>query len=202
MRHYFTHTLEMGQEKILAHGTREYLALVDVETYPPFVGKEIDHLDLMAHLYGQMKALTAIAWGSPPGTQNLRLVLTENDHAADHVAPSSWHTTASGWLRTNGRLCLTSHDRLHDCARHRTHGLLREEHLPKDSRPRVLNVPPGVYSVLVLYHFHYPFPIETPADRPPVPVPKVPYTVILRHYAFPAPRIAPIRLPGLVPWAA
>jgi hypothetical protein len=97
-------------------------------------------------------------------------------------------------------LCLTSHDRLCDCAHHRTHGLLREERLPKDSRPRVLQVPSGVYSVLVLYHF--PFAAETQAGQPPAPAPKVHYTVILRHYAFPAPRIAPVRLPGLIPWAA
>ncbi len=190
----------MGEGVVLAHSGHEYLALVDVESYPSFVAKDVDHLDMMAHLYGQMKALTAVAWGAPGRTLNVRFVLTQDDRTADHVAPSDCLTTASGWVRTNGRLCFTSHDRLFDCAHHRTHAVLREERLPKNSRPHVLVVPPGIYSVRVFYHFPFPYEGGTPAA--PCAKPKIHFSVILRHYAFPAPRVAPTRLPALIPWAA
>lgn len=194
MRPYLTHTLRLGEDRVLAHRPHEYFALIDVESYVPFVGKEVDHLDMVAHLATQMRALTAVAWGTPDEAVDLRFLVTEDDRAAEHVAASFHSTTASGWVRTNGRLCLTSHDRLYDCAHHRTHDVLRDERLPKIDRPHVLNVPPGVYSVLIYYHF--PFPPGGDAAT------KVHYTVILRHYAFPAPRVAPVRLPGLVPQVA
>jgi hypothetical protein len=197
---YSTHTLQVGGEAVLAHSAHEYLALVDVESYPSFVSKEVDHLDMMARLFGQMKALTAVAWGAPGQTLNIRFVLTQDDRTANHVTLSECRTTASGWVRTSGRLCFTSHDRLFDCAHHRTHPVLRKERLPKDSRPHVLVVPPGIYSVQVFYHF--PFPYGGGTQNDPSARPKIHYTVILRHYAFPAPRVAPTRLPGLIPWAA
>ena len=190
----------MGGEAVVCHSAHEYLALVDVESYPSFVAKDVDHLDMMAHLYGQMKALTAVAWGAPGQTLNVRFLLTENDRTADHVAPSGCLTTASGWVRTNGRLCFTSHDRLFDCAHHRTHDVLREQRLPKNSRPHVLAVPPGIYSVRVFYHFLFPYGGQIEAA--PSAKPEIHFTVILRQYAFPAPRVAPTRLPGLISWAA
>jgi hypothetical protein len=119
---------------------------------------------------------------------------------ANHIALSECRTTASGWVRTSGRLCFTSHDRLFDCEHHQTHSVLREERLPKDSQPHVLAVPPGIYSVQVFYH--YPFPYGGGIASAPSAKPKNHFTVILRHYAFPAPRVAPVRLPGLLPWAA
>lgn len=200
MRSYSTHTLQVDGEAVVSHSGREYLALVDVESYPSFVSKEVDHLDMMAHLYGQMKALTAVAWGAPGKMLNVRFVLTEHDRTADHIALSECRTTASGWVRTSGRLCFTSHDRLFDCAHHQTHSVLRKERLPKDSRPHVLAVPPGIYSVQIFYH--YPFPYGGGIASGPSAKPKIHFTVILRHYAFPAPRVAPVRLPGLLPWAA
>jgi hypothetical protein len=199
---YSTHTLQMGEGVVLSHAGHEYLALVDLESYPSFVAKDVDHLDMMAHLYCQMKALTAVAWGAPGKTLNVRFMLTEDDRTADHIAFSECRTTASGWLRTNGRVCFTSHDRLFDCAHHRTHDVLREERLPKNSRPHVLAVPPGIYSVQVFYHFAFPYGGGTPAEPSARSKIQTHFTVILRHYAFPAPRAAPTRLPGLIPWAA
>jgi len=200
VRSYSTHILQSGSGKVLSHSGHEYLALVDVESYPAFVAKDVDHLDMMAHLFGQMKALTAVAWSAPGQPLNVRFVLTEDDRTGNHVMLSECRTTASGWVRTNGRLCFTSHDRLFDCAHHRTHAVLREQRLPKDERPHVLTVPPGIYSVQVYYHF--PFPYGGGSEAVPPAKPRIHFTVILRHYAFPAPRIAPIRLPGLIPWAA
>jgi hypothetical protein len=155
---------------------------------------------MMAHLSSQMRALTAVAWGAQGRMLNTRFIVTEDDRTADHVAPSGCLTTASGWVRTNGRLCFTSHDRLFDCAQHRAHDLLREEHIPKISRPHVLAVPPGIYSVQVFYHF--PFPYGGGRQTGPSTKSEIHFSVILRHYAFPAPRVAPIRLPGLIAWAA
>jgi hypothetical protein len=200
VRSYSTHTLQVGEGVVLSHSGHEYLALVDVESYPSFVARDVDHLDMMAHLYGQMKALTAVAWGAPGQALNVRFLLTADDRTADHVAPSDCRTTASGWVRTSGRLCFTSHDRLFDCAQHRTHDVLREQRLPKNSRPHVLAVPPGIYSVQVFYHFPFPYGGGTQAETSIKP--KIHFSGILRHYAFPAPRVAPTRLPGLIPWAA
>ena len=190
----------MGQEMMLTHCPREYLALVDVESYPAFVAKETDHLDMIAHLFAQMKALTAVAWGAPGQELRILFHLTEDDRVVQRMTSAHCCTFASGHLRTGGQVCFTSHDRLFDCARHRSHDILRDERLPQNTRPHVLAVPPGVYSVQIFYHL--PFPYGGGIEARPVPDPKVHFTVILRHYAFPAPRVAPVRLPGLMPWAA
>jgi hypothetical protein len=200
VRFYSTHTLQIGDGVVVSHKGHEYLALVDVESYPSFVAKDVDHLDMMAHLFGQMKALTAVAWGAPGQPLNIRFLVTADDRVADHITFSHCRTTASGWVRTSGRLCFTSHDRLFDCAHHRTHDVLREERLPKNSRPHVLAVPPGIYSVQVFYHFLFPY--GGGIEAVPTAKPKLHFSVILRHYAFPAPRVAPMRLPSLIPSAA
>ena len=46
---------------------------------PPSSPKDVDHLDMMAHLYGQMKALTAVAWGAPGKVLHVRFLLTDDD---------------------------------------------------------------------------------------------------------------------------
>lgn len=199
MRSRIAHTLHVGEEITLTHAPREYLALVDVETYPAFIAKEVDHLDMLAHLSTQMKALTAVAWGAPGHPLRIHFQVTEDDRVLDRMAMMHCQTFASGWVRTGGQLCLTSHHRLYDCARHRTHDVLREEDLPRESQPHVLHVPPGVYSVQIFYHLAFPYGGEIHGEH--APEPKFHFTVILRHYAFPPPRVAPVRLPGLIPYA-
>lgn len=200
MRSYITHTLERDREETFEHHPSEYVAIVDVESYPAFVARDIDHLDMMAHLQNQMNALTAVAWGAPNRNLHLRFLLTEDHRAIDRLMHSHYSTSASGWVRTNGQLCFASHDRLFDCAIHRTHGLLRHQKLTKNSKPHVLNVPAGIYSVQVFYHFAFPYGGEI-TQSGKLPEPKNHYTIILRHYAFPAPRVTPIRLNGgLIPW--
>jgi hypothetical protein len=196
-----THTLEADRDEYLIHRPSEYLAVVDLESYPTFAGKDADHLDMMAHLQNQMKALTAVAWGTPPRALNLRVRLTENDQVVQHAGFTRHTATASGWVRTQeGALVLTSHDRLFDCAHDRRHDLFHGRPLPKLSRPRLLCVPPGIYSVLVYYHF--PFPDPDWAEGASWSEPKVHFTLVLRRYPFPPPRVAPVRLSaGLIPWA-
>jgi len=193
-------TIEMDQERVLTYGLCESLALVDVETYPAFVGAKADRLDLMAHLSNQMQALTVLSWKAPETARRFRLLVTENDWLAERIARSSPAQIAAGNLRTYGQVCLTTHEHLFDCARHRTHGLLRAAARLKLARPHMFHVPPGVYSISLHYDapFHPHYGDEPPAEN----APEIDYTVVLRHYAFPPPRVAPVRLSaGFVPWA-
>jgi len=198
MRSYFTHTLEPDREKILSHGPSECLAIVDLESYPSYISKDADHLDMMAHLQRQMSALTITAWGVPKKELNLRLVLAEDHLPMEHLIESHQNVSASGWVRTHGQLCLTNGDRLYDCAQEHSHDLLRGKRLPEFSRPHVLNVPPGIYSIHIFHHFPEGEGIEENIH----PAPKAHSTIILRHYAFPAPRLTPMRLPAFMPQAA
>lgn len=198
MRPYFTHTLEIGREEVFTHSPGGYLAIVDLESYPAFAGKNVDHLDMMAHLSNQMSALTAMAWGTLNETLRIRLLLTGDHRAMEQMIERHQQPSASGWVRThNGQLCFISRDQLYDCAQHRSHDLLDGKRVPREARPHVLNVPPGIYSGHVFDHapskVNYGVLSAEPAIRS---------TVILRHYAFPAPRVAPPRLSGgLIPWA-
>jgi hypothetical protein len=200
MSAYFTHTLEMNRDEVVAHGPGKSLAFVDVESYQTFVGKEADELDLMVHLHNQMNALTAFAWDVPDRPLNLRIVTTGDHRAMERLTFANRPPSASGTIRTHGSLCLVGHDRLLDCARHSNHSLLKGGRLPEDERPHLLNVQPGIYYALVYYRFPYPdgnHPGYTSSGEG-----KFDYTIFLHHYPHPAPRVAPVRLTGgLIPWA-
>jgi hypothetical protein len=192
-------TLGINEEKQFTHDAGESLALVDVETYPAFVGKKADRLDMMAHFSNQMQALTTLSWRAPETARRLRLLITENDFLIERIGRPGAVQIASGNLRTYGQLCLATHEHLFDCAQNRTHGLLRKVSGSKIPRPQLLNVPPGVYSITLYADttFHV-APEDAGEGREPI----VDYTVVLRHYAFPPPRVAPVRLrAGFLPWA-
>jgi len=200
MSAYFTHTLEMNRDEVVAHGPGKSLALIDLESYQTFVGDTADDLDLMVHLHNQMNALTTFAWDVPDRPLNLRIIATSDHWAMERITFSNRPPTASGTIRTHGSLCLVGHDRLFDCARHASRSLLKGGRLPEDERPHLLNVRSGIYYVLVYYRFPYPdgahpgFMSEKDA--------RFDYTIFLHHYPHPAPRIAPVRLTGgLIPWA-
>jgi hypothetical protein len=192
-------TLGLNEEKLFAYEPCESLALVDVETYPAFVDKKADLLDMMAHFAAQMQALTALSWKAPDFARRLRLLITENDFLVERMGRAGAVQIASGNLRTYGQICLATHEHLFDCARHKTHGLLRGATGTKVNRPQILNVPPGVYSITLYADnaFHV-----SPADAGEGAELIIDYTVVLRHYAFPPPRVAPVRLSaGFLPWA-
>jgi hypothetical protein len=194
-----TETLGLNEEKTFTHGSCESLALVDVETYPAFVDKKADRLDMMAHFSDQMQALTALSWKAPESARRLRLLVTENDFLVERIGRAGAVQIASGNLRTYGQICLATHEHLFDCARHSAHSLLRGATGSKAGRPQVLNVPPGVYSITLYADnaFHV-SPIDAGEGAEPI----IDYTVVLRHYAFPPPRVAPVRLSaGFLPWA-
>jgi hypothetical protein len=200
MSAYFAHALEMNREEVISFAPSETLALVDVETYQSFVGKRADALDMMVHLQNQMNALTAFAWDMAGRSLNLRLrlILTGNHNAMERITFANRPPSASGTVRTHGDLCLVGHDRLLDCARHPKHSLLKGDRVPKEGRPHLFHIPPGILYILAYYRFPYPdgnhpsFASQAGARHD--------YTVFLHHYPHPAPRVAPVRLPSrLIP---
>ena len=200
MSAYFTHDLETNREEVIAFSLTPSLSIVDVESYRTFVNPKADNLDLMVHLHDQLNALTAFTWDVPDRPLNLRLVVTDDHRAMERLTFANRPPSASGTVRTHGSLCLLSHDRLIDCARHRTHDLLKGGRLPTGGRPHVLKVPSGIFYILVYYRFPDP-----PGSHPgylSASDGASDYTVYLHHYPHPAPRVAPVRLTrGLIPWA-
>ena len=197
---YQTHALEVKRDEVIRLAPTDSVALVDVESYPTFVGKKADALDLMVHLHNQMNALTAFAWDVTGRSLNLRFILTGDHRAMERVTFANRPPSASGTIRTHGDLCLAGHDRLLDCARNPKHDLLKGARGPKEERPHLLHVPSGIFYVLAYYRFPYPdgnhpgFAAQSEAKHD--------YTIFLHHYPHPAPRVAPVRLTGgLIPWA-
>ncbi|MCE0484208.1 MAG: hypothetical protein LV479_08225 [Methylacidiphilales bacterium] len=187
-----THALDFNQEVIVTQRPGESLALVDPETYPSFIGAKADRLDLMAHLHDQALALSAFSWLVKNRAIKLRVVVTGDHRAMERLTFSNRPPSASGTLRTFGRLCLVGHDRLLDCARHRKYTLFTGGDIPRGGRPQLFQVPSGIYYALVYYHFPYPDGARPGytrnSDR------ETDYTVFLHHYPHPPPRVAPVRL--------
>ena len=200
MSAYFTHALEMNREEVITYSPSASLSIVDVDSYQTFVSKEADKLDMMVHLQNQLSQLTAFTWDVPDRPLNLRLILSDDHRAMERITFSNRPPSASGTVRTHGNLCLVSHDRLLDCARHRDHGLLKGGRMPKGGRPHVLKVPSGIYYMLVYYRFPFADGSRPGYMSPFAVAPD--YTIFLHHYPHPAPRVAPVRLSGgLIPWA-
>ena len=183
-----TYDFRREREASFEHESHSCLAIVDLDSYPAFADEKLDHLDLLRHLCVQTQALTATMWETPDARLNLRIVLAGDHRAVEDLRHSGHHVFADGWVRSGGRLCLVGHDRLFDSACHRDHDLLRARRSADARSPRVLLVPPGVYAVTVFS--------GTPDGGEPE------YTIVLRHYPHPAPRLQPIRLGSLIPWAA
>lgn len=187
-RSHLTHTLEKDLDEVLIGTTSEGLALVDLESYSAFIGEKADYFDLMAHLSDQMQGLRAMAWKAPEGALNFRVILTGGDSLLERCRFNRV-MIASGNLRCYGQLGLATHGRLFDIARDRTQTLLRGGPIPKAARCQVLNLPPGVYSIFVYYNASASQENWMAGERG-----SVDYSVVLRHYPFPPPRIAPVRV--------
>jgi hypothetical protein len=199
MSDFGSDTLEMNQEQIFTHAPGETLALADLETYPAFVAKKADRLDMMAHFANQMQALTVLSWKAPETAKRFRLMLTENDFLVERIGRSNPAQIASGNLRTYGQVLFATHEHLFDCARHRDRDLLKSSPRSKKERTKLLNIPPGVYAIAMYYDARFHEKMDSPAATPRR---EIDYTIIMRHYAFPPPRVAPVRLSaGFIPWA-
>ena len=188
-RSHVIHTLAGHLDESFLFAPSETLALVDLESYPMFLGRQADYFDMMAHLSEQMQALTVISWRAPDRMLALRVLLAGTDEPAEGMQ-SGRVTIASGNLRTSGRLCLTTHDRLFDSARNRRQSLLNDQRLLKAAPSQLVQVPPGIYSITVYYQPGFSRENGTSCGVSA----KEEYTVLLRHYPFPPPRVAPVRL--------
>jgi hypothetical protein len=183
-----THDFRREKECLFVHESHACLAIVDLDSYPAFAAEDSDRLDLLRHLCVQTQALTATMWETPDALLRLRIVFAGDHRVVEDLRNSGHHVFADGWVRSGGRLCLAGHDRLFDSARHRDHDLLRSRRAADRRAPHVLLVLPGVYAVTVFSG------IASGAEPE--------YTIVLRHYPHPAPRLQPIRLGSLIPWAA
>ena len=173
------HRLAIDTHEVFTHRAGSFLALFDLGTYTRYVSKEADALDLSAHLQRQTKALTIVAWDVNQPITRLDLVVIPEHEPLERQIPSGRQPFASGWVRTFGRLALAGNELLETCARDAEFDLL---HSADSGRPRLFDVPPGTYTVQVF----------SGADN-------VSDVVILRHYPFPPPRVAPVRLGGFHP---
>ncbi len=180
----------------LAHDAKTYLAIVDLGSYPTLDIENADHLDLLSHMCHQTQALNAVMWETPSSTLNLKIRLT-NDSRLSNELTRTHRIVFDGSVRTtNGQLCLTDDEQLLSASHRRNRDLLRGKAATEAKCPQVLNVPPGVINVAV-------FCRRAPGfDVPELHQDKVDYTILMRHYPFPPPRVAPVRLTGgLIPWA-
>jgi hypothetical protein len=181
MRSPPVHRLSIDSHEVFSHRAGSYLALFDLGTYTRYVAAKADALDISAHLQRQTQALTILAWDVGRPVSRLDFVLIPEDEPIERIIPSGRQPFASGWVRSFGRLALMGDELLETCARNAEFDLL---HSAASGRPRLFDVPPGTYFVQV---------ISGPTDA-------ISDTVVLRHYPFPPPRIAPVRLGGLHPF--
>ena len=151
-----------------------FIALVDLDTYPAFIAKNADRLDLLQHLCRQMEALTAALWEVPAGPVTLQLHWQPDDprRASDGLPP-----LASGNIRTSGRLTLLNDETLLAAAQN-PHGRLEQQ-----AGIHTLLLPAGIYAVSV--------------HNAPTHPAALTYAVTLNHHPHPLPRLQPIRLGGL-----
>jgi hypothetical protein len=170
------HRLTVDSHDIFTHRAGSYLALFDLGTYTRYVAREADALDIRAHLQRQTRALTILAWDARQPVSRLDLVVIPEAEPLERQVPGGRQPFASGWVRTFGRLALAGDELLETCARQPEFDLL---HSAASGRPRLLDVPPGTYTVQVFAHD------DASTDL-----------IVLRHHPFPPPRIAPVRLGG------
>jgi hypothetical protein len=196
MRRYLSHDLEKDRDQTIVHQAKTYLAIVDLESYPSFAGEGADHLDLLSHLCGETQALHAVMWETPAAVLNLRFLFTR-DLALSNQLMRTHRLVFDGCVRTtSGQLCLTDDEGLLATGRQRDRDLLHGKAAPDIRCPRLLNVPPGVISVGVFCGR------PRTSDAPELSRSTIDYTILMRHYPLPAPRVAPMRISGgLIPWA-
>jgi hypothetical protein len=180
----------------LSHRAKTYLAIVDLGSYPSFTGRAADHLDLLSHLCGQTEALHAVMWETPTETLNLKIHLTADVRLSNELLRTH-RLVFDGCVRTaTGQLCLTDDEQLLEAARRSDGDLLHGKRLAETRCPQILHVPPGVISVGVFCQRSTGIAIPELQDT------RVDYTILMRHYPPPPPRVAPVRLSGgLIPWA-
>jgi hypothetical protein len=196
MRRYLSHELEMDGQQTFDHRAKSFLAIVDLESYPPLADRKADHLDVLTHVCQQAQALTAVMWETPGDTLRLKFVLTDRPRLSNEMTRTH-RLVFDGCVRTiNGQLCLTDDEQLLAAAHRGQRDPLRGRAVSPERQPRMLIVPPGVINVGVFCER------STGISIPELEHSRVDYVVLMRHYPFPPPRVAPVRITGgLIPWA-
>jgi len=196
MRRYLSHELEMGGQETFEHRAKSYLAIIDLESYPSLRESGADYLDVLAHVCQQAQALTAVMWETPEDTLKLKFMLTDRARISNEMHRTH-RLVFDGCVRTtSGQLCLTDDEQLLAGARRGDSDVLHGGRVSLERKPHVLNVPPGVINVGVFCERSHGF------DIPELAHTKIDYVVLMRHYPFPPPRVAPVRITGgLIPWA-
>jgi hypothetical protein len=196
MRRYLSHELEMGGQETIEHHAKTFLAIVDLESYPNLTDEKADHLDVLSHLCRQAQALTAVMWETPADTLRLKFMLTDRVRLSNELTRTH-RLVFDGCVRTTGgQLCLTDDEQILVAARRGDRDLLHGKAASESHCPHVINVTPGVISVGVFCER------STGIHIPELEQTRIDYTVLMRHYPFPPPRVAPVRLTGgLIPWA-
>jgi len=196
MPRYLSHELEMGAQETLEHHAKSFLAIVDLESYPALTDRKADHLDVLSHMCRQAQALTAVMWETPADNLRLKFILTDRGRLSNELTRTH-RLVFDGCVRTtSGQLCLTDDEQLLAGARRGDRDVLQGRWVVKARKPRVLNVPPGVINVGVFCER------SSGTDIPELEHARTDYVVLMRHYPFPPPRVAPVRLTGgLIPWA-
>ena len=190
MRRYHSHELEVGSPETMEHRAGSFLAIVDLESYPHLVDAKADYLDVWSHICGQAQALTAVMWETPADTLNLKVILTETGQTSNELTRTH-RLVFDGCVRTSdGRLCLTDDEKLLAAARRGARDLLHGKAAAEAHTPHILQVPPGVINVGVFCER------VTGSRIPELDHAKEDYTILMRHYPFPPPRVAPVRLTG------
>jgi hypothetical protein len=196
MPRYVAHELGMGGQKTLEHRAKSFLAMVDLESYPSLTDRKADHLDVLTHVCRQAQALTAVMWETPADTLRLKFMLTDQSRLSTELHRTH-RLVFDGCVRTtSGELCLTDDGQLLAAARRADRDLLHGKASAVASCPHVINVTPGVINVAVFCERSTGVPI------PELEQTRIDYTVLMRQYPLPPPRVAPVRLSGgLIPWA-
>ena len=196
MRRYLSHELEMGGQETFEHRAKQFLALVDLESYPSFADKNADHLDVWAHVCRQAQALTAVMWETPSDTLRLKFIFTDRARISNELHRTH-RLVFDGCVRTtSGQLCLTDDEQLLAGARRGDRDVLHGRATSPERCPHLFNVTPGVINVGVFCER------SNGIDIPELEHARIDYVVLMRHYPFPPPRVAPVRLTGgLIPWA-
>jgi len=171
------HRLALDSHDIFTYKAGSYFALFDLGTYTRFVAREADPLDLRAHLQRQTQALTILAWDVARPLSRLDFVLIPEQEPIERIVPGGRQPFARGWVRSFGRLAFAGNELIEACAHDAEFDLL---HTAALGRPRLFDVPAGTYDVQIFAGTG-----EPGSDM-----------VVLRHYPFPPPRVAPVRLGG------
>ena len=188
------HDFAQDPELIFSHSPDPaYLAIIDLESYPPYVSESLDYFGMIEHLGRQMGMGHAVAWGCPESDLSIRIRFSTDYPDAEMKEPycAAFHS----WLETSGSLCFVSHDELYNSATTLDRRLNDGDSGPEAYRPRQLFLPDGIYCASVFRHF----PWYEGDQEAPYLNDGVNYSVVLRQFRMP-PECYRQQMKNHLPW--